>query len=106
MTLLARPGPYDPANPVAPLEAYKDGRKDERKLIDAGVFDHRVIKKDLDDAYERGRLTALSRRRGSFLGVLSFLVLAALLTATAAMVYTYGSFGGAGAAIDRIVSSR
>ncbi|MDR3510070.1 MAG: hypothetical protein P4L73_00415 [Caulobacteraceae bacterium] len=88
-----------------PLEAYKEGRKDERRQIDAGGLDHRLVKKELDDAYVRGRREGLSARRLSLSGLLSAVALAALLIATAVMVYQYGSFAAAGSAIDRSVAA-
>jgi hypothetical protein len=105
MSLFARTTPLDPTDPAVPLEAYKEGRKDERRQMDAGGLDHRVVKKELDEAFERGRRHGRLERRGSVFGVLSLLVLAVLLVAAAVMVFDYGSFGAAGSAIDRMTVS-
>jgi hypothetical protein len=105
MTLFARQNTIDPADPGAPLEAYKEGRRDERRQIESGVFDRRIVKHEIEEAYDRGRQVGLARRRGSILGTLSFLLLAAFLIGTAVMVFTYGSFGGAGVVIDRALAS-
>jgi hypothetical protein len=105
MSLFARQTTFDPADPVAPLEAYKEGRRDERRQIEAGVFDRRLVKKDIDEAYDRGRQVGLARRQSSPLGLLSFALLAVLIIATAVMVMTYGSFAAAGGVIDHLLSS-
>jgi hypothetical protein len=102
MSIFTRTTTLDPTDPAVPLEAYKEGRKDERRQIDAGGLDHRVVKKELDEAFERGRHHGRLERRGSILGVVSLLVLAALVIAAAVMLYNYGSFGAAGSAIDRM----
>jgi hypothetical protein len=105
MELFARHTALDPSDPAVPLEAYKEGRKDERRQIEAGGLDHRLVKKELDDAYARGRREGLSTRRVSLVGLASSIVLAALLIATAVMAYQYGSFAAAGGAIDRLVAT-
>jgi hypothetical protein len=99
------PPPIDPDNPASHLEAYKEGRRDERRQMEAGVLDRRLVKRELDEAYERGRVIGLARRPGSFLGALWFLVLLAVLISTGVMVATYGSFQAAGLAIDRMIAS-
>jgi hypothetical protein len=105
MSIFARTTPLDPNDPAMPLEAYKEGRKDERRQIEAGGPDHRVVKKEVDEAFERGRRHGRLERRGSVLGVLSFLALAVLVIGGAIMVVDYGSFGAAGSAIDRMTFS-
>jgi len=106
MTLFTRQTTFDPADPAAaPLEAYKEGRRDERRQVEDGLFDRRIVKREIDEAYDRGRQVGLARRRGSALGTLAFLLLAALIIATAVMVLMYGSFAGAGAVIDHAISS-
>jgi hypothetical protein len=103
--MFERRTPLDPTDPAVPLEAYKEGRRDERRQIEAGAVDHRLVKKELDDSYERGVRAGLARRRGSVLGALSFAVLLVLVIATGAMVAVYGSFEGVGVAIDRTLAS-
>lgn len=105
MTLFARPGTLDPSDPAVQLQAYKDGRRDERRQIETGRLDHRVVKKELDEAFDRGRRQGRLEHRGSLAGTLSLIVLAALLIGAAVMVASYGSFADAGAVIDRMVSS-
>lgn len=105
MTLFARPGTLDPNDPAVQLQAYKDGRRDERRQIEAGGLDHRVVRKELDEAFDRGRRQGRMEHRGSLTGALSLIVLAALLIGAAVMVADYGSFAAAGAVIDRLVST-
>lgn len=94
----------DPVDPGAPLEAYKEGRRDERRTMESGVLDHRLVKKELDEAYDRGLRQGRLERRGSWTGMLALLVLAALLIGAAYMVVQYGSFAAAGAAIDGLLA--
>ncbi len=106
MALFARTtSPVDGADPGSPLDAYKEGRRDERAQVEAGVFDRKIVKKEMDEAYERGRAIGLARRRGSFLGGLSVLLLAVMVIAEAAMVIAYGSFSAAGSVLDRMLST-
>ena len=95
----------DPTSPAAPLEAYKEGRRDERRQVEAGGLDHRSVKKELDDAFNRGRQHGRAERRGSLLGVVALLVLAVVIVVTAVMYVDYGSFGAAGAVLDHAVAS-
>ena len=106
MSLFGRQTVIDPADPIAaPLEAYKEGRRDERRQVDAGLIDRRIVKREIDEAYDRGRQIGAARRRGSLLGALSFVLLAILVIGVAILVVSYGSFGAAGAAIDQILAS-
>jgi hypothetical protein len=105
MTLFARTPTYDATDPGSNLDAYKEGRRDERRQVDAGLIDRKIIKKEVDDAYERGKAIGMARRHGSFFGALSFFLLAVVVIAEAAMVISYGSFGAAGVVIDRMISS-
>jgi hypothetical protein len=105
MALFARTNTLDGPDTDSPLHAYKEGRRDERAQVEAGLFDRKIVKKEMDEAYERGKAVGLARRRGSFLGGLSFLLLAVLVIAEAAMVIAYGSFGAAGAVVDQMLST-
>jgi hypothetical protein len=104
MTFFARTRTIDPNDPLAPLEAYREGRKDERRQIETGGPDHRVVKKELDDAYGRGVRDGRGQRSGSPFAVLWFVVLAVFMIATGVMYVQYGSFTGAGAALDRMLA--
>jgi hypothetical protein len=105
MEVFARRTALDPTDPAAPLEAYKDGRRDERRSLEAGGLDHRLVKGELDVAYERGLREGRLTRRTSAAGVLAMTIVAALLVAVCVMVAQYGSFAAAGGAIDRAISS-
>jgi hypothetical protein len=105
MAIFARDTVVDPTSPAAPLDAYKEGRRDERRQVEAGGLDHRSVKKELDDAFNRGRQHGRAERRGSPLAVFALLVLAILIVVTAVMYVDYGSFAAAGAVIDRAVAS-
>jgi len=104
MTLFNRTSAIDANDPLAPLQAYREGRKDERQQIEAGGPDHRVVKKELDDAYGRGVRDGRGQRSGSPFAVLWFVILAVLLIATGVMYVQYGSFTSAGAALDRMIN--
>lgn len=104
MTLFTRTSTIDANDPLAPLQAYREGRRDERQQIEAGGPDHRVVKKELDDAYGRGVRDGRNQKSGSPFAVLWFVILALVLIATGVMYVQYGSFTGAGAALDRMIN--
>jgi hypothetical protein len=105
MQLFATRTALDPTDPAVPLEAYKEGRRDERRQILEGGPEHRVVKKELEDAYERGRREERARKRLSPLGAFSFLLLVVLVIGGAILVFHYGSFSAAGSAIDSTLAS-
>ena len=88
------------------MQAYKEGRKDERNRTDPAVAD--AAHADVIDAkelYERGRRDERARRRGS--PIATVLVLAVAI-AGGAMIYLAvheGSFGRAGQKIDSNIST-
>ena len=91
------------AAPADQVEAYKEGRQDERQRVDPS--DVKVRKGELDDAYAKGRRDERRRRRGSPL--LSFIV---FLIVVAAGVLFYlavrnGSFASGGAVVDNSISN-
>ncbi len=96
------PGGVEPATEV---EAYREGRIDERdqvrhSLVSEPVADRRA----LDEAYDRGRREERLRRRGSPL--LSLLVLIVVIIG-GLMIYLAvrnGSFSSGGAVVDRDLS--
>jgi hypothetical protein len=87
------------------LEAYKDGRRDERRRVERDGTVATVGNADVDRAYNRGRRDERLRHRGSPL--LTLLVLVAVLIA-AGLVYLAvrnGSFSQGGAVVDQSLSS-
>jgi hypothetical protein len=87
------------------LEAYKEGRRDERGRSDPGVdAAPRLTKADLDAAYDRGRLDGRRRRGSPLVGFLTLL----LVVVGAGILYLAvrnGSFGKGGEVVDRNVSA-
>jgi len=104
MTIFNRTSSIDANDPLAPLQAYREGRKDERQQIEAGGPDHRVVKKELDDAYGRGVRDGRGQKSGSPFAVLWFVILAVLVIAIGVLYVQYGSFTGAGAVLDRMIN--
>ena len=104
MTIFNRTSSIDANDPLAPLQAYREGRKDERQQIEAGGPDHRVVKKELDDAYGRGVRDGRGQKSGSPFAVLWFVILAVLVIAIGVLCVQYGSFTGAGAVLDRMIN--
>lgn len=94
----------DPSDPNAHLEAYREGRRDERRNLEGGGLDHRLVKKELDEAYARGRREGRTERRASVTGMLSTIVLALVIIGGVVMIAHYGSFGAAGTAIDQALA--
>jgi hypothetical protein len=98
---MRRPAEGDVVDGPAPLEAYKEGRRDERLRADHESVDPGVERAELKDAYERGRREERLRRRGSPL--ISVMVLLAVLVG-AGLVYLAvrnGSFSRGGAVVDQ-----
>ncbi|MDR3513647.1 MAG: hypothetical protein P4L73_18575 [Caulobacteraceae bacterium] len=69
--------------------------------LEADSVDDRLARRALDEAYERHQRL---QPRGPRAGTVSLLVLAVMLLAAAVMVADYGSFGAAGAAVDRMIA--
>ncbi|HEY5071019.1 MAG TPA: hypothetical protein VII63_03210 [Caulobacteraceae bacterium] len=85
------------------LDAYKEGRLDERQRAEKSGETAGATRADVDAAYDRGRRDERSRRRGS--PFLTFL-LVVLAVAAAAMVFLavrLGSFAAAGAVVDTVI---
>ncbi len=82
------------------LEAYREGRADERQRLQRdGVH----IDRAANDAYERGRQHERLRHRGSpFLALLT-IVLVVIALAILFLAIKTGSFSNAGAVIDNLI---
>ncbi|HEY2177691.1 MAG TPA: hypothetical protein VGH15_03850 [Caulobacteraceae bacterium] len=97
--------PWGPRRGPAPaddqLEAYKEGRQDER----AREPSTKARRGDIDDAYSRGRRDERRRRRGSPL--LTFILLIVIVAAGALfyLAVQHGSFASGGAVVDNSISS-
>jgi hypothetical protein len=92
------------AEATDPVEAYREGRRDERALPERDA-PATVDRKDIKAAYERGRLEERLRHRGSPL--LSLLVLIVVIIG-AGLIYLAirnGSFSNGGAVVDRSLTS-
>ncbi|MEO7026498.1 MAG: hypothetical protein ABI056_02995 [Caulobacteraceae bacterium] len=96
--------------PAAPaeerLDAYKEGRTDERaRLRDPALAPAATVadRAAINEAYERGRREEGLRRRGSPL--LGFITLVLVIIALAVLILAIraGSFAGAGAQIDNLL---
>ena len=88
-----------------PVEAYKEGRRDERARVahdgEISLPDRPQTKAEIKEAYERGRREERLRHRGSPL--LSFIVLMVVLVG-AGLIYLAvrnGSFSSGGAVVDQ-----
>ena len=98
---MRRPADGEVVDLPEPLEAYKEGRRDERLRAEGEGADPRADRAELKTAYERGRREEQLRRRGSPL--LSFLVLIVVLIG-AGLIYLAvrnGSFSSGGAVVDQ-----
>ncbi|MHB8530511.1 MAG: hypothetical protein ACYC8V_13510 [Caulobacteraceae bacterium] len=87
------------------LDAYKEGRRDERRNVGDVAEDERITKKDLADAYDRGRREERLRRRRSPFGTLLMGLLAIVGVIAIVLPIRYGSFTAAGAAVDGVFIS-
>jgi hypothetical protein len=95
----------DGVDSAEPLEAYKNGRRDELHRVERDGTVATVGKADVDRAYNRGRADERQRHRGSPL--LTLLVLVAVLIG-AGLIYLAvrnGSFSQGGAVVDQSLSS-
>jgi hypothetical protein len=87
------------------LQAYRDGRADERDRVDHDLAAARAApapldRGELDDAYARGRREERLRHRGSPFLALITIVLVLIALAVLYLAVTTGSFAGAGTVID------
>lgn len=83
----------------APLDAYKEGRADERAHLKTPALareDHAAV----TEAYDRGRREERLRRRGSPFLMFVTLVLVVVALAVLILALRAGSFAQAGAQID------
>ena len=89
---------------VAPeevLDAYKDGRKDERVHLEHEVRTPRIDKADVKEAYERGRRDERARHKSSPVMALIVLLIAVIGVGGLYLAAKEGSFTGGGAVVDR-----
>ena len=88
--------------PANGLEAYKEGRADERQRLQRdGVHVDRAAA----DAYDRGRRDERLRHRGSpFLALLTILLVVIAIAIIFLAIKT-GSFSNAGAVIDNLIQN-
>jgi hypothetical protein len=99
--LVAEPGvlPSDTV-PASGLDAYREGRADERQRLQRdGVHVDRAT----GDAYDRGRRDERLRRRGSPLLAILTILLVVMAIAILFLAIKTGSFSNAGAVIDNLI---
>lgn len=86
--------------PVTGLDAYREGRVDERQRLQKdGVHVERAV----SDAYDRGRREERLRHRGSPLLALITIILVVMAIAILFLAIKTGSFSNAGAVIDNLI---
>ncbi|HXU99082.1 MAG TPA: hypothetical protein VG166_01120 [Caulobacteraceae bacterium] len=97
--------PWGPRKGPAPgddkLEAYREGRQDERTKEPAA----KARRGEIDDAYSRGRRDERRRRRGSPLLSLILLIIVVAAGALFYLAIHNGSFASGGAAVDNSIST-
>jgi hypothetical protein len=87
------------------LEAYKEGRSDERAGLAHDGAAARVDRGAINDAYDRGRREERLRHRGSpFLALVTGVLVIIALSVLILAVRT-GSFANAGATIDNMIQA-
>jgi hypothetical protein len=89
-----------PAVGVNELDAYKDGRADERGRVQR---DNLAVDRVAIDAYDRGLRDERHRHRGSPVLALITFILVCIALAVIVLAVKTGSFSNAGAAIDNLV---
>lgn len=89
------------ADAPEPLDAYKDGRRDERLQVEDESTLSKEHRAAINDAYERGRREERLRRRSSPL--LSFVILLVVLVGGGLIYLAFknGSFSSGGAVVDQ-----
>ncbi|MGI9169219.1 MAG: hypothetical protein ACR2FH_03465 [Caulobacteraceae bacterium] len=100
-----RATPVVRVDPGDGLEAYKEGRADERARVDHDVGAPRIDRGAINDAYDRGRREERLRHRGSPLLALITAVLVIIALAVLILAVNRGSFMAAGAVIDGWIRS-
>ena len=94
-----------PADREDLLDAYKEGRKDERTRVVHDGKHERIDAVDVRQAYERGRRDERARHRGSPLAALLVLLVAMAGGAVLFLAAREGSFTRGGEVIDRNVQA-
>jgi hypothetical protein len=99
------PSDQGPQDQGAVIDAYRDGRKDERAQGEREASASEAIAKAnapaLKDAYERGRHEGANRRRGSPLFVLVALLAVVAVGIVIFLAVRQGSFAGGGQVVDQ-----
>ncbi len=88
-----------PATGRAEDVAYRDGRIDEHRRVDA------VATASANDAYDRGRRDERARRRGSPLLTILLLIVVAIGAVLIYFAIRNGSFSSGGAVVDQKLSN-
>jgi hypothetical protein len=95
--------PKGPTTADDRLEAYKDGRQDEHQRVDTpDAKDHRG---DIHDAYKEGRRDERRRRRGSPLLSFIILLIVVAAGVLFYLAVRNGSFQSGGAVVDNSIST-
>jgi hypothetical protein len=99
-------GPPESPERAELLEAYKDGRQDERRRVGRDVSAHsRIDRLDVREAYERGRRDERARHHGSPLAAFLVLVIALAGGAVLFLAAREGSFTAGGQVVDRNITT-
>jgi hypothetical protein len=88
--------------PANGLDAYREGRADERQRLQK---DGVQVDRAASDAYDRGRRDERLRHRGSPLLALITIVLVVIAVAIIFLAIKTGSFSNAGAVIDNLIQT-
>jgi hypothetical protein len=84
-----------------PVEAYREGRRDEKARVEDETIAPRAERTDIKDAYERGRREERLRRRRSPILGLFVLVLVLIGAGMIYLAVENGSFSSGGAVVDQ-----
>jgi len=88
--------------PANGLDAYREGRADERQRLQR---DGLQVDRAATDAYDRGRRDERLRHRGSPLLAIITLVLVVIAVAILFLAIKTGSFSNAGAVLDNLIQN-
>jgi len=94
-----------PTAEPAPIDAYKEGRIDERDRLARNGQGTRATRSEIDAAYDRGRREEGLRRRGHPFITLLLVILSLAAIGMIYLAVKTGSFASAGAVIDGALSS-
>ncbi len=88
--------------PADGLDAYREGRADERRRLQRGGVN---VDRATSDAYDRGRRDERLQRRGSPLLAIITILLVVVAVAILFLAIKTGSFSNAGAVIDNMIQT-